>query len=52
MAVATTIRSTTGTAPIVFDRLSPDKIQITTEDGATQEYWQKDVKHACESESY
>jgi len=50
MGVSTTIWSTTHTAPIVFDRISPEKIQITTEDGATQEYLVADVLKACHTE--
>lgn len=52
MRVTTTIRSTTGTAPIRFDRISPEKIQITTEDGASQEYWAADLYKVCKNESY
>jgi hypothetical protein len=51
-AMSTTIHSTTGTAPITFDRISPDKVQITTEDGATQEYWYADLHKVCTDESY
>jgi hypothetical protein len=51
MDVSTTIRSTTGTAPITFDRISPDKVQITTEDGASQEYWTADLEAVCKTES-
>jgi hypothetical protein len=50
--MATTIRSTTGTQPIIFDRIGPDKIQITTEDGASQEYWLADVRRAVTDEIY
>ena len=50
--VSTTIRSTTGTAPITFDRIGPDKIQITTEDGASQEYWIADLRRAVNDEIY
>ena len=50
--MSTTIRSTTGTQPITFDRVSPDKVQITTEDGASQEYWLADLRKACQDETY
>ena len=50
--MSTTIWSTTHTQPIRFDRIAPDKIQITLEDGSTQEYWAKDVHQACSNESY
>jgi len=50
--MSTTIRSTTGTAPITFDRISPDKVQITTEDGASQEYWLAEVRTAVNDEIY
>ena len=49
--VAVTIWSTTHTQPITFDRISPDKFQITTEDGATQEYWAADIEKVCKTES-
>lgn len=50
--VTVTIRSTTGTQPISFDRISPEKVQITTENGATQEYWVADLRAALENEAY
>ncbi|MGO4583591.1 hypothetical protein AB4Z38_06850 [Arthrobacter sp. 2RAF6] len=50
--MSTTIWSTTHTQPITFDRISPDKVQITTADGATQEYWYADLHKACSNESY
>lgn len=36
--MATTVRSTTGTAPIVFDLVGPDLVMITLEDESTQIY--------------
>lgn len=51
MGMATTVYSTTHTAPITFDRISPTLIQITTEDGATQVYWAADLEAACKHES-
>jgi len=50
MAVIT-IRSTTGTAPITFDRISPTLVQITTEDHATQIYFAADLERVCKTES-
>jgi len=49
--VATTIRSTTGTAPLTFDRISPALVQITNEQGATQIYFVTDVRRALEGEA-
>ncbi len=51
MTMSTTVRSTTGTQPITFDRIAPDKIQITIWDGASQEYWAADLHEACKHES-
>ena len=47
-----TIHSTTNTAPIRFDRISPEKVQIALEDGSTQEYWVTDLQQALDSEAY
>jgi len=47
-----TITSTTNTAPIQFDRISPDLVQITLEDGSTQVYWVADLRQALDSEAY
>jgi hypothetical protein len=49
--VSTTIRSTTGTAPLTFDRISPSLVQITDEMGATQIYFVTDVRKALEGET-
>lgn len=51
MGMATTVRSTTGTAPITFDRISPTLIQITLEDGSTQIYYAAELEKACKHES-
>lgn len=51
MAMSTTVWSTTHTQPITFDRIGPDKIQITTWDGASQEYFAADLHEACKHES-
>lgn len=51
MGMAITIRSTTGTAPITFDRIAPGLVQITTENGATQIYRVEDVRKALEGET-
>lgn len=49
--MATTVWSTTHTAPINFDRISPTLIQVTLEDGSSQVYWAVDLEAACKSES-
>ena len=36
--MATTVRSTTGTAPLVFDRIGPNLVLIILEDGSQQVY--------------
>lgn len=46
------IRSTTGTAPIQFDRVSPELVQITLEDGSSQVYLVSDLRQALDSEAY
>jgi hypothetical protein len=46
------IWSTTHTAPITFDRISPTEVQITTEDGATQLYRVEDLRRALDNEAY
>lgn len=51
MGMATTVWSTTHTAPIEFDRIAPGLIQITLEDGSTQVYHQADLEAACKHES-
>lgn len=51
MGMAITIRSTTGTQPLTFDRIAPDKIQVTVWDGSTQVYWAADIHKACKHES-
>ena len=50
--MATTVWSTTHTAPITFDRISPTIIQITLEDGSTQVYHAADLHEACTNETY
>jgi len=50
MAV-TTIWSTTHTAPITFDRISPTIVQITLADGSTQIYYAADLEAVCKNES-
>lgn len=47
----TTIWSTTHTAPITFDRVSPTIVQITLEDGSTQLYLAADLEAVCRAES-
>jgi hypothetical protein len=36
--MATTVRSTTGTAPLIFDVIGPDQVLIALEDGSQQVY--------------
>jgi len=36
--MSTTVRSTTGTAPISFDLIGPDQVLIALEDGSQQVY--------------
>ena len=47
-----TITSTTNTAPIQFDRISPELVQITLEDGSTQVYRAEDLRRALDQEAY
>lgn len=49
--MTTTIWSTTHTAPIVFDRISPTLVQITTELGASQIYLVADLLKALTNET-
>ncbi len=51
MGMTTTIRSTTGTAPLTFDRIAPGLVQITDELGATQIYRVEDLRKALEGET-
>ena len=41
--MATTVRSSTGTAPITFDLIGPDQVLIALEDGSQQVYRLADV---------
>jgi hypothetical protein len=43
MFVTVTVRSTTGTQPLHFTRISADRVQITDEHGATQIYLVQDI---------
>lgn len=52
MMTVYTIWSTTHTAPIQFDRISPELVQITTESGATQLYRVEDLRRALDNEAY
>jgi hypothetical protein len=49
--MATTIWSTTKTAPLTFDRISPELVQITDEQGATQIYYAADLAKVCKAEN-
>lgn len=46
--MAITVRSTTGTAPIVFDRISADQVLIILEDGSQQIYRVADILAALD----
>ena len=46
--MATTVRSTTGTAPITFDRVSADLVLIVLEDGSQQVYRLADIVAALD----
>lgn len=50
--MTTTIWSTTHTAPLTFDRISPTEVQITDEHGATQIYLVADLRKALSDEAY
>lgn len=51
MGMTTTIYSTTHTAPLTFDRISPGLVQITDEQGATQIYKVQDLLTALTNET-
>lgn len=44
--MATTVRSTTGTAPIQFDIVGPDQVLIILEDGSQQIYYLSEILNA------
>jgi hypothetical protein len=46
--MATTVRSTTGTSPIIFDRISADQVLIILEDGSQQIYRVADILAALD----
>ena len=46
--MATTVRSTTGTAPITFTRISADQVLIAMEDGSQQVYRVADILAALD----
>jgi len=48
--VSVTVRSTTGTQPLTFTRISADRVQITNELGATQIYRVTDILNALKDE--
>jgi len=52
MSPVFTIWSTTHTAPLTFDRISPTEVQITNEAGATQIYRVEDLRRALTNETY
>jgi hypothetical protein len=52
ITVTATVRSTTGTAPITFDRISPELVMVTLEDGSTQVYRVEDIRKALNNETY
>ena len=48
--VSVTVRSTTGTQPLTFTRISADRVQITNEFGATQIYRVTDILNALQDQ--
>lgn len=44
--MSVTVKSTTGTQPLTFTRISPDKVQIRNEFGAAQDYYVQDILNA------
>ena len=50
MFVTVTVRSTTGTQPLHFTRISADRVQITDEHGATQIYSVTEILEALKDE--
>ena len=52
MNVPVTVRSTTGTAPLTFTRISADRVQITNEFGATQIYRVTDILEAIKDDNH
>ena len=44
--MSVTVKSTTGTQPLTFTRISPDKVQIRNEFGAAQDYYVQDIINA------
>jgi hypothetical protein len=49
--VPVTVRSTTGTQPLTFTRISADRVQITDQFGATQIYWVADILNAVKDDN-
>ncbi|SDP74050.1 hypothetical protein SAMN04487914_13238 [Arthrobacter sp. ok909] len=49
--MATTVRSTTGTSPLIFDVISPDRVLIILEDESQQVYRMADLRAALGIES-
>lgn len=52
ITVTATVRSTTGTAPLTFDRISPELVMVTLEDESTQVYRVEDLRKALQGETY
>lgn len=52
MNVPVTVRSTTGTAPLTFTRISADRVQITNEFNATQIYKVQDILEAIKDDNH
>jgi hypothetical protein len=49
--VTITVRSTTGTQPLTFTRISADRVQITDQFGATQIYYVADILEAIKDDN-
>ena len=52
MNVSVTVRSTTGTQPLTFTRISADRVQITNEFGATQIYRLTEILEALNDDNH
>jgi hypothetical protein len=48
--VSVTVRSTTGTQPLTFTRISADRVQITDQFGATQIYYVAEILEAVKDQ--
>ena len=48
--MSVTVYSTTGTQPLTFTRISPDKVQIRDQFGAAQDYYVQDILTAIQDQ--